>query len=107
MQEMSNFKWIPLYSSENWIETGKYTTMFTDVWNFEINMSLEDLQKEIKKDSLFKYKKLEEYSKILEHHWELVLDLNSIKVMWYKEHTLIDNLNERKNLKTKEKLWTD
>jgi hypothetical protein len=31
-------------------------------------MSLEDLQKEIKKDSLFKYKKLEEYSKILEHH---------------------------------------
>jgi hypothetical protein len=36
-----------------------------------------------------------------------VLDLNSIKVMWYKEHTLIDNLNERKNLKTKEKLWTD
>jgi hypothetical protein len=30
-------------------EEGKYTTLFTDVGNFEILMTLEDLQKEIKR----------------------------------------------------------
>lgn len=105
MAEMTNYKWIPLYTNENWLEIGKYTTMYTDVWNFEINMGLEDLLKEIKKSkSLFRYKKLEEYSKIVEHYGELVLDLEKVNIMWYKEHILIDNINERNKIEEKNNL---
>lgn len=108
LKEMTNYKWIPVYNSSDEIEEWRYTTLFTDVWNFEILMSLSDLLGELeiarKGDWLYRYKKLDEYSKILEHYGELVLDLNVVKIMWYKEHTLIDNLAKRAEIKEEDNL---
>jgi hypothetical protein len=43
---------------------------------------MEDL-KEAKnsKDGLYRYRKLDEYSQVLENYGELILDMNSVKIM--------------------------
>lgn len=92
-------------------EEGKYTTLYTDVWNFEIIKPLEELQKDIEEAkqnwNIFKYKKLDEYSKVLENYWELVLDLNNVKIMWFKEHHIIDDFKKARELSSNEELWLD
>lgn len=81
---------IPVYQDTETQEIGKYCDLYTDIWNFEILMSLEDLQSELEKvwEWYFRFKKLEEYSKILEHHTELCLDMSKTKVLWFREHIL-------------------
>lgn len=92
------YKYIPTTLLTDDVEEGKYTTLYTDIWNFEILMTLEDLQTELDKGWMFKYKKLEETSKIVQHYWELVLDLSLVKILWFKEHTIIDNLKLQREL---------
>ena len=109
-KEMTNYKGVPCYEWDDKEEIWKYTTLFTDAGNFEILMSLEDLILELQRvknetiDNLFKYKKLEEYSKVMEHYWELVLDLSEVKILWYKEHIIVDNLEERSKISEKDNL---
>ena len=97
-----NYEQIPTTLINEDVEEGKYTTLYTDVWTFELFLPLEELLTQInnckKNKELFKNKKLEEYSQVMEHFWELVLDLEQIKILWYKEHHIIDNLKKRKEL---------
>ena len=85
-------------------EEGKYTTLFTDTGTFEILKPLDEVMKDLeecKRDNkLFKYRKLKEFSKTMEHFWELVLDLNNTKILWYEEHHIIDDFKKAKELET-------
>ena len=85
-------------------EEGKYTTLYTDVWNFEILLPLEELKGQLDKWGFFKYRKLEESSKVIQHYWELVLDLDKVKILWFKEHHIID---DRKLQREIEQAWQD
>lgn len=96
--ERKGYDYIPTTYKDADIEEWRYTTLYTDIWNFEILMSLEDLKKDLSKWWEFKYRKLEEYSAVLEHYWELVLDLDKVKILWYKEHIIIDNLKKQREL---------
>jgi hypothetical protein len=40
----------------------------------------------------------------MEHYWELVLDLSEVKILWYKEHIIIDNLEERSRISEEDNL---
>ena len=85
-------------------EEGKYTTLFTDTGTFEILKPLDEVMKDLdeckKNNKLFKYRKLKEFSKTMEHFWELVLDLNNTKILWYEEHHIIDDFKKAKELET-------
>lgn len=85
-------------------EEWKYTTLFTDTGTFEILKPLDEVMKDLeecKRDNkLFKYRKLKEFSKTMEHFWELVLDLNNTKILWYEEHHIIDDFKKAKELET-------
>ena len=101
--ERKIYELIPVTYRDEDREEWKYTTLYTDVWNFEIikpvNEVMEDL-KEAKnsKDWLYRYRKLDEFSQVLENYGELILDMNSVKIMWFKEHHIIDNLKKSREL---------
>lgn len=87
-------------------EEGKYTTLFTDTGTFEILKPLDEVIKELeeckKENKLFRYRKLKEFSKTMEHYWELVLDLSNVKILWYEEHHLIDDFKKARDLEINE-----
>lgn len=87
-------------------EEGKYTTLFTDTGTFEILKPLEEVIKELeeckKENKLFRYRKLKEFSKTMEHYGELVLDLNNAKILWYEEHHIIDDFKKARDLEANE-----
>lgn len=91
---------IPTVFEDEDKEIGQYTTLYTDLWTFEILMSLEELQEELKKvwKWFFKFKKLDEYSQVLEHYWELVLDMSKAKILWFREHTIIHDRKKQKEI---------
>lgn len=63
--------------------------MFTDVGNFTFFLPYETLKSEVEKGGIFRYKKLSETSVYLDHLEELILDLSVIKILGYREHTVI------------------
>ena len=83
-------------------EEGKYTTLYTDIGNFEILKPKAEVQADIARCKLnnvpFLYRKLDEYSKVMEKYWELELDLVNIKILWYMEHHIIDDLKKAREL---------
>ena len=96
------------YIDEN-VEEWKYTVIYTDVWEIQVFKTLEETMAEIKdckdKWELFRTKKLDEYSRTLQHFGEFVIDLSTAKILWYKEHHIIDNFklqNELNEAKAKE-----
>jgi len=95
-----NYEYITTVEESDEIEIGKYTEFYTDIWTFEILLPLEDLQKQLKEvwDWYFKFKKLDEYSKVIEHFWELVLDMSKTKVLWFREHTIIHDRVKQKEI---------
>ena len=89
----NQFTTIPTFSDDETKEVGKYTTLYTDAGNFEILKSLDEVLKEISEcktsGELFRFKKLDEFSQVVEHYGELVLDISNTKVLGYREHTII------------------
>lgn len=93
-------------------EEWKYCDLYTDVGTFQILMPLDELIKYIwevqnSEDKLFKFKKLDEYSMVIQHYWELILDLNHTKILWYKEHTIIHDRIKQEELNLNKNIWLD
>ena len=101
------FELVPTTYEDKDKEEWKYTTLYTDIWNFEILMTLDDLIAELKRCKeaweMFKYRKLDEFSKVIEHYGELNLDLENVKILWYKEHHLIVDLKKQRELEKEQK----
>ena len=92
-------------------EEWKYTVIYTDFWEVQVFKTLEDTIKEIeeckKELKFFRTKKLDEYSPTLKHYWEFVIDLTQTKILWYKEHHLIDDFKKQRELEKEKKLETN
>ena len=76
----------------------KACDLYTDIGNFQFFMSYEALKAEISKGGIFKYKKLDEQSGFQKHYTELILDVDSIKILGYREHSVIIDKVEYNNL---------
>lgn len=96
--QRKKFEFIPTTFVNEDREEWKYCTLFTDTWSFEVLMSFEELKKEIDKWGIFRYKKLDEISMVEKHYWELILDLDKVQILWYKEHHIIDDLKKQREL---------
>lgn len=92
-------------------EEWKYTVIYTDFWEVQVFKTLEETIKDIneckKEWKFFRTKKLDEYSATLEHYWEFVIDLTQTKILWYKEHTIIDDFKKQRELTEEKKLETN
>lgn len=108
--QREQYKFIPTTYVDEDREEGRYTTVYTDLWDIEILHPLDKVMADIKlckeKWELFRYKKLDEYSQVCEHFSEVVLDLSNTKILWYKEHHVIDDIKKQRELNA-EKLLED
>ena len=88
-QHISQFDEHDIVRNDNEIFEAKACDLYTDIGNFQFFMSYNSLKKEIEKGWVFKYKKLDEKSAFQEHFTELILDIDSIKILWYREHSVV------------------
>lgn len=102
------FNLVPTTFINDDIEEWKYTVIYTSVWEVQVFEPLDDVMVKIKEcrenKTFFRVKKLDEYSRTLQHFWEFVLDLENTTILWFKEHHIIDNLKLQRELKEKAEL---
>lgn len=94
-----NFKDIKTTFVDSDREEGKYTELYTDVGTFTIQMTFEELKAELDKGGIFRNRALIEYSQVVEHFAELILDLDKVKILGFREHHIIDDLKLTRELR--------
>ena len=111
-----NFEQVPTYLETDTIEEWRYTEMFTDmmtiVYQWDLSSLIESLQEARNADGIWRYKRLEEFSNVIQHYWEIVMNLNNVKILWYKEHSIIHDKVKQKEIEDawlsyKPNVWPD